>query len=230
MATQAIRTTPPQSGHPAEPQVLRYRVGPRIIHAVLASSFVALLLTGLVLLWGPLSSLAAGGASRLIHRIGAIAFLAVPVLYLIFDRPAARELLWDSFRYDKDDIAWLKHMLRYYFGRASGMPPQGRLNAGQKLHHAAVVVMSAVVVVSGSVMWNAKGNLGANLLAGAAIIHDLSMLALTVLLIGHLYFTFVYDALPGMVTGYIPEEEARLEHPKWVEELHAEAEQHTQHQ
>lgn len=213
MATQAI--------HAAQPRkVLRYRVGPRIIHAVLASSFVALLLTGLFLLWGPLSSLASGGVSRLIHRIGAIAFISVPLLYLIFDRPAAKELLWDSFHYDKDDIAWLKQMARYYFGRAGGMPPQGRLNAGQKLHHAAIVIMSAVVVASGLVLWLGKGSLGPNLLAASAIVHDLSMLVLTVLLIGHLYFTFVYDALPGMVTGYIPEDEARLEHPKWVEELH----------
>jgi formate dehydrogenase subunit gamma len=56
-------------------------------------------------------------------------------------------------------------------------------------------------------------------LAGAAIVHDLSMVILTVLLVGHLYFTFVYDALSGITTGYIPEEAARLEHAKWVEAL-----------
>ena len=55
--------------------------------------------------------------------------------------------------------------------------------------------------------------------AVVAVIHDLSMLVLTLLLVGHLYFTFVYKALSGMTTGYVPEEEAMLEHPKWVEEL-----------
>jgi cytochrome b subunit of formate dehydrogenase len=45
------------------------------------------------------------------------------------------------------------------------------------------------------------------------------MLVLTILLAGHLYFTFVYDALDGMVKGYIPEEAARLEHARWVETL-----------
>ncbi len=219
MTTQQIRTAQPHGDVPSQRKVLRYRVGPRIIHAVLASSFVALLLTGLVLLWGPLSALAAGGSSRLIHRVGAVAFMTVPLLYLLFDRPAAKELLWDSFRYDKDDIAWLRHVIRYYFGRAEGMPPQGRLNAGQKLHHAAVVIVSALVVASGIVLWVGKGSLGASLLASTAIVHDLSMLVLTVLLIGHLYFTFVYDALPGMVTGYIPEDDARLEHAKWIDEI-----------
>jgi cytochrome b subunit of formate dehydrogenase len=60
------------------------------------------------------------------------------------------------------------------------------------------------------------------MLATVATVHVLSMLTLTVLLVGHLYFTFVYGALPGITTGYISEEAARLEHPKWVEEVLAE--------
>ena len=50
------------------------------------------------------------------------------------------------------------------------------------------------------------------------------MLALTLLLIGHLFFTFSYKALSGMTSGYVPELEARLEHSKWVEELEREEE------
>jgi formate dehydrogenase subunit gamma len=206
-----------------ERKVLRYRVGPRINHAVLAVSFIVLLLTGLVLLWAPLGSFAANGGSRLLHRVGAVLFMAVPVLYLILDRPAAKELLWDSFHYDKDDVAWFKHFFRYFFGHTTNMPPQGRLNAGQKLHHAAVVLVSAIIVASGLVLWFAKGSLDADGLAIAAMTHDAAMLILTVLLVGHLYFTYVYQALPGMTTGYVPEEEARLEHGKWVDELPAEA-------
>jgi formate dehydrogenase subunit gamma len=200
-------------------KLLRYRIGPRINHAILAGSFVILLLTGLILLWSPLAGLAAGGNSRLLHRIAAVFFMAVPVLYLLLDRPAAKELLWDSFHYDKDDLAWAKQAYRYFLGHAKDMPPQGRLNAGQKLHHAAVVVMSALIVASGLVLWFGKGTLGADGLAVTAMVHDVTMLILTVLLVGHLYFTFVYKALSGMTTGYVPEEEARLEHSKWVEEL-----------
>jgi formate dehydrogenase subunit gamma len=203
----------------SEQKLLRYRVGQRIVHAVLASSFLALLITGLFLLWSPLSIYAAGGTSRWIHRIGAIGFMAVPILYLLLDRRGAKELLIDSFSYDRDDWEWLKRMYRYFFGFAAEMPPQGRLNAGQKLHHAGVVIMSATVVVSGLALWIGKGNLGSSNLALAAIIHNLSMLALTVLLIGHLYFTFVYKALSSMTTGYVDAESAQLEHPKWVEEM-----------
>ncbi len=202
-----------------EEKVLRYRAGQRVVHATLAISFLMLLFTGLMILWPPLSGLAAGGTSGLIHRVGAVLFLAVPILYLIVDRRGAKELLVESFTYDKDDLAWFKHMGQYFLGHAVGMPPQGRLNAGQKLHHAGVVITSATVVISGFFMWFAKGSLGAGGLAMTATIHDLSMLALTVLLVGHLYFTFVYKALSSMTTGYVSKEDAEIEHRKWVEEI-----------
>ena len=211
--------------HDHDHELLRYRRNQRIVHAVLASSFLLLLLTGLLLVWGPLGPLAAGGTSRLIHRVAAVGFMAVPVLYLLTDRQGAKELLIDSFKYDRDDIEWIKHMYRYAMGHAAEMPPQGRLNAGQKLHHAAVVVVSAAIVVTGLAMWFFKSGLGASGLAWAAIIHDVAMLVLTLLLVGHLYFTFVYKALSGMTSGYVPELEARIEHSKWVDELEREAEE-----
>lgn len=214
-----MTTTSHVQEHHDEEKLLRYRVGQRIVHALLATSFLMLLFTGLMILWQPLTLWARDGTSGLIHRIGAILFISVPILYLIVDRRGAKELLVESFTYDKDDIEWFKHAGRYFIGRAVGMPPQGRLNAGQKLHHAGVVITSATVVFSGIFMWYAKGNLGAEGLALAAMIHDLSMLALTVLLAGHLYFTFVYKALSGMTTGYVSKEDAEIEHPKWVEEI-----------
>ncbi len=226
MTTGTFRGEPTANPHKTDPagerKLLRYRLGPRIIHAVLASSFLLLFISGFILLWPPLSWLAAGGTSRLLHRIAGVGFISVPFLFIIFDRAAARELLVESFQYDKDDIAWLKNMLGYYFGNAANMPPQGRLNAGQKLHHAAVVIMSAVVVASGLVLWFGKGSMGGVILGIVAGVHVFSMLVLSVLLVGHVYFTFVYSALPGMTTGYISEEAARREHPKWVEEILAE--------
>ena len=204
-----------------EHQVLRYQRAPRLVHALLASSFMLLLLSGFVLLWQPLGFLAAGGTSRWLHRVGAVGFMAVPFAYLASDRRGAKELIVDSFHFDKDDRAWLLHIGKYAFGRAAGMPPQGRLNAGQKLHHATVVLVSAIIVATGLVMWFLHPGLGSSTHALVAIIHDLAMLVLVLLLIGHLYFTYVYGALSGMTSGYIDEDEARLEHPKWVEELQA---------
>lgn len=208
-------------GH--EHEVLRYRKRPRIVHAILASSFLLLLLTGLPILWPALSGLAAGGFTRWLHRVAAVGFMSVPIVYLLADREGAKELMVDSFKYGKDDWQWLKRIWSYLFGHAANMPKQGRLNAGQKLHHAAVMLLSASIVVSGLAMWFFMPSLGATGQAWAAVIHDVSMLSLSLLLVGHLYFTFVYKALSGMTTGYVHEVDARLEHAKWVEELEQEA-------
>ncbi len=204
-------------------EVLRYRKRPRIVHAILASSFLILFLTGLVILWSPLSFLASGGTTRWLHRVAAIGFMSVPFVYLIADREGAKELMIDSFKYDRDDYRWVKRFWSYAFGHTANMPKQGRLNAGQKMHHALVMLLSASIVASGLVMWFFMPSLGPTGQAWAAIIHDLSMLALSLLLVGHLYFTFVYKALSGMTRGYIDVDDARLEHAKWVEELEQEA-------
>ena len=221
------RTHDTDHSHDHDHEYLRFRRNQRIVHAVLASSFLLLLLTGFFVLWGPLSPLATGGTAGLIHRIAAVGFMAVPIMYWFADRAGAKELLIESFKYDRDDIEWLKHMYRYAMGHATEMPPQGRLNAGQKLHHAAVVVVATVIVASGLALWLLKSDLGPSGLAWMAVIHDLCMLALTLLLVGHIFFTYVYKALSGMTTGYVPEVEARIEHSKWVDELEAAAETST---
>ncbi|MEN8041307.1 MAG: cytochrome b/b6 domain-containing protein [Actinomycetota bacterium] len=203
--------------------ILRYRRAQRVVHAVMASSFLILLITGLALVWSPLSWIAAGGWSRYLHRIAAVGFMSVPFLYLWMDRAGAREVLVESFIYDKDDVKWFTQMYRYALGRTAEMPPQGRLNAGQKLHHSAVIVFSAVIVLSGLVLWWLKSSLSTSMLSWTAIIHDLAMLALTLLLVGHVFFTFVYKAWSSMATGYVSKEDMEMEHSKWVEELEHEA-------
>lgn len=203
-------------------RLLRYRIGQRVVHALLASSFLVLLVTGLALIVPFMQPLAEGGTSRLLHRIAAVLFMAVPVVYLVVDWRGALELVKESFTYDRDDLEWAKYSYRYLFGRAVNMPPQGRLNAGQKVHHAGVIIFSALVVVSGLALWLGKGILGPAGLSVSALLHDVSMFALTILLVGHLYFTFVYKALSSMTTGYVPAMEAEIEHPKWVEELRGE--------
>ncbi len=205
--------------HDPRKEILRYRRAQRIVHAVMASSFLILLITGLALVWSPLAFIAAGGWSRYLHRIAAVGFISVPFLYVIADSQGAKEVLVDSFKYDRDDVSWFKHMYRYALGRTKDMPPQGRLNAGQKLHHGAVIVFSAVIVVSGLILWWLKSNLDPTTLSMTAIVHDLAMLALTLLLVGHVFFTYVYKAWSSMATGYVPKTEMVLEHPKWVEEI-----------
>lgn len=200
-------------------RVLRYRPAQRFVHWMGATGFILLLLTGIVLLWPPLSSLAAGGVTRMLHRIGIVLYVLWPVLYAILDPKGLRETIKESVTFTHDDVLWFKHVVKYFLGDTRNLPPQGRVNAGQKLHHIGVAVLSIFVAMSGVVLLLGPERLGATGLATAAMVHDLSMLALTVLLVGHLYFTFVYKGLSAMTTGYVSEEYARVEHPKWLATL-----------
>ena len=199
--------------------VRRYLPMQRLVHWIGVPTFLVLLFSGVALLFPPLAFLAAGGTSRLIHEIASFVLATLPVVYIVLNPRAAKELLKESFTYTRDDIEWFKRMPAYFFGRTKGLPPQGRINAGQKIHHAATFIMFITIGASGFVLMFGKGQLGPDGLGIVAMIHDLSMLGLTVLMIGHLYFTLVYDALSSMLTGFVTEEYAKMEHPKWLEEL-----------
>lgn len=199
--------------------VQRYLPAQRLIHWIGVLSFLVLLSSGFVLLFRPLAFLAAGGLSRWLHRIASAPFVTLPILYAILLPRQAKELVSESLAYGRDDWKWLARMPAYLLGRARGLPPQGRLNAGQKLHHAGTFVMFVTVSASGFALWLGKGHLGPSGLAAAAIAHDLSMLGLSVLMIGHVYFTFLYDALSAMRSGYVTEDYARMEHLRWYEAL-----------
>lgn len=199
--------------------IMRYAPSQRLVHWLGATGFLLLLCSGVALVWPPLSFLAYGGTSRLIHQVGAVLFILWPILYAVLNPRGLLEVAKESFTYGRADWEWLKRMPGYFLGRAHQMPKQGRINAGQKLHHAATAIFAASVACSGLVLWFGKGQLGGDGLAVVAMVHDLSMLTLTVLFIGHVYFTFVYDALPSMLTGYVTEEYVRMEHAAWLEKL-----------
>lgn len=201
--------------------VRRYLPTQRWVHWVGVATFLALLLSGIALLVPAFAFLAANGWTRFIHRVAIAPFILLPLIYALLNPKEALDLIRESFTYTRDDLEWFKHMPAYFMGHTKGLPPQGRINAGQKLHHASTFLMFIAVSVSGFVLLLDKSNLGQNGLALVAMVHDLSMLGLTVMMIGHLYFTFLYDALNAMRTGFVTEEYARMEHSKWLEELPA---------
>lgn len=201
--------------------VARFSREQRIAHWVFTAAFFALTITGLFLVIPALGGLAAGGISRLVHRIAAVLFLLVPLYYAVADGRGLTRLIRDSFTYDKDDLRWLARFPRYVLGRAKEMPPQGRINAGEKIHHALIIVLYFVISLSGLLLWVGKELLSVSLFTWALIAHDLAMFAMLLLTLGHLYFVGVYGALGGMVTGYVTRAYARLEHAKWLADLDA---------
>lgn len=200
-------------------EIPRYSWAQRLVHWLLTLAFLALAVTGLLLVVRPAAGLAAGGISRAVHRVFAVLWLALPFLYAALDRQGLRRLLRDSFRLDRDDLRWLAQMPRYFLGRAHNLPPQGRINAGEKVHHALIIAGYVTISASGLLMWLGKQLLGAGAFVAALWVHDISAFLLVILTIGHVYFVFVYGALCAMTTGCVSRRYAELEHPKWLAEL-----------
>jgi formate dehydrogenase subunit gamma len=199
--------------------VRRYLPVQRFLHWMGVFGFLLLLVTGSVLVWPRQVPVGMCCALRQLHRLGAILYALWPILYAVLHRHGLREFLKESFTFTRDDLAWFKHIIPYFFGRTRGLPPQGRVNAGQKLQHIGVIVLSLAMGASGVVLLLGAGRLGPNALAITATIHDLGMLGLAVLMVGHVYFTLLYGGLDAMLKGYVSVEYARMEHPKWLASL-----------
>ncbi len=201
-----------------ETLVPRYRLTQRIWHWLFTLAFLVLLFSGLALFIPAVSVWTASETGRLVHRIAAVVLIVTPILYAITDWDGFSQLIHDSFSYDSDDIAWFKYFIPYVFGKAKNLPPQGRINAGEKIHHASIIVGIVVVAASGLVLWLWKGISPSGYMI-MLIIHDIAMFVLAILTIGHIFFVFVYGALSGMWNGYVTETYAKLEHPKWLAQM-----------
>lgn len=201
-----------------ETLVPRYRLIQRIWHWLFTIAFFVLLFSGLALFIPAVSVWTASEMGRLVHRIAAVTLMVTPILYALTDWAGFSQLLHDSFSYDKDDIAWFKHFIPYVFGKAKDLPPQGRINAGEKIHHATVIVSIVVVAITGLILWFLKSIPPSGYML-TLIIHDIAMFVLAILTIGHVFFVFVYGALSGMWNGYVTETYAKLEHPKWLSQM-----------
>jgi formate dehydrogenase subunit gamma len=198
----------------------RYRLMQRISHWAFTASFGVLLLSGLALFVPEVSYWAASNAGRFIHRGAAVVFALTPLFYFLTDRQGFLQLVSESFSYSADDLAWFKHFVPYAFGKAANLPPQGRINAGEKLHHAAIILGFVLISVSGMVLW-IWADIPAEARLTVLMAHDLAMLGMAVLTVGHVFFVFVYGAFSGMWNGHVTEAYARMEHPKWLAKMRA---------
>jgi len=196
----------------------------RLIHWLNAFCFLGLLITALALLgiknyeinfWGyfyPLNAILGGTHNiRWVHRWLGLTFFSTTLAMII---------IWvrDAIRFFPEDWQWLKQTMV----RKNPEPPQGKLNAGQKLFFFGIVILSLSATLSGlyiwfpwfdifrpQVNWLWQGNL-----------HDYLIIPFLILFLPHLYLALI--AYPwtfiGMITGYIPREYAEKRHQKWYQE------------
>ena len=205
-------------------EVERYRKPTRVLHWVHLVAFVVLFLTGLVLFLPPLAILAQDSWTRIIHRIAAMVFVVMPLIYIPFNWKATLRGIKDAFTWGKEDIGWLKAAPRYYFlSDEKAMPPQPHMNSGQKMWWLMVIVFGLIFVITGIIMWAFKMVVPAALLQWMVFIHDISFIVTGIMFLVHIYLGVLHplmtEAWSAITGGKITVEYAKKHHSKWYEEV-----------
>jgi formate dehydrogenase subunit gamma len=140
------------------------------------------------------------------------------VLIVLGDRRSLGRTLKEADRFDGDDLEWLRGGPRRVLVR-SDEPPQGRLNAGQKLNTAITLGLMVVLALTGFLLWEGERDT-AYRFAGTVLIHDIASLLIVALVCGHLYLALLHPAtrhaLRGITTGEVDRSWAEQHHAKWA--------------
>jgi formate dehydrogenase subunit gamma len=200
----------------------RYDGIERSLHWAHTLAFFPLTITGMVLfipLLAPMAQGEAGQFIRLLHRICAVFFTAVPIIYALF-RPRRLLNTLRDLRFSRYDIEWFKAAIPYYLlGQHRQMPPQGRFNTGEKLNVVVLVTGTVLFAITGFVMWFGKGLVPPELFRAMVIVHDLTMIVTVNMFIVHFYLAvahpLMWQSMVSMRFGLVSESYAREHHSAW---------------
>lgn len=196
---------------PSRPRrlVARFDATERWVHWVHAVGFTGMFASGLVLYLPSLSASIGRPAAKAVHLGVALGWMTVlAIVALAGDREAIRRTRQDLESFTPDDGRWLK-------GKKA---PQGRFNAGQKVHAVVQSAMAVLFVGSGVVLWLGERNTAFRL-PGTVGLHDTAMFVSGVLVVGHLFLALVWPAtrpaLRGIVRGTVRADWAARHHAAW---------------
>jgi formate dehydrogenase subunit gamma len=201
----------------------KYTTVERFLHWLHTFTFLPLALTGLVLYAPWLGSLAQGPAGmtmRLIHRIAAVLFGGVPILYLILQPRRVMLHVREFLSFSRYDLLWLKAAPSYYLlGRHTEMPPQPRFNTGERLNALVMVVGTLTFGLTGLPMWFGRSSLPMELYQALVFIHDVVFIITMLMFVVHFYLAVIHplmwQSLVSMRFGSVSESYAREHHAMW---------------
>jgi cytochrome b subunit of formate dehydrogenase len=240
-ARKLLRKLALQKGEIPEPPVahrlyLRMTVHERLQHAVLAISFILLVITGFMLrypeAWWVVAirdvSSRAFVARGLIHRLAGVVLIAAGLWhagYLIFT-PAGRRLFRDLLPAWRDLTDPWK-VLRYNLGFAPEKPRFGRFSYIEKTEYWALIWGTVLMGATGVILWFENTSIGLFTKLGFDISRTVhfyeAILATLAILVWHFYFVIfnpdIYPMNLAWFTGRVSEREMLDEHPLELERL-----------
>jgi formate dehydrogenase subunit gamma len=206
----------PSSDDPAV--VPRYSHAERLTHWAVAVAYVALFLSGLALFHPFFYWLAAvfggGPLMRVIHPFLGVAFAILFYAYAL--RLVRDNLLVPS------DRRWLRGMFGYMNKRGEEVPVEGKYNAGQKLMYWSMVVVIALLLASGLLIWRPYIAPGVPATAKqlASVVHAVMAFVMFVGIGIHIYAAYwTKGSMRAMTRGTVSRAWARFHHPGWYAKM-----------
>lgn len=147
----------------------------RLFHWAIALVFLVMVMTGLTLLVPAFSGLAAGGWTRLVHKIAAVLLVGTPLLYAFTNRSAAG-------RWFRDAAVWHK----------AQSEERRIVHIWRRWHQLFLSAGFALFVATGSIQWFLKGIVSSSIFNVSVQVHDIVFFASVLILIYHAYFEFVW--------------------------------------
>lgn len=214
-------------------QYPRFRLGARIEHAILLVSFTILGVTGLpqkyaALEWARTMIDWMGGIEtvRIIHRYSAF-ILVVGSVYHLFTSAYRFFVKHERMAMVpiKKDVQDLWDTIRYNLGLISRPPKMLKFNFGEKFEYWAVVWGTAVMIITGFILWNPIAATyilpGQTIPAAKAAHGGEALLAILAIIIWHLYNVLIKHRNFSMFTGTLPHHQMEEEHALELERLEA---------
>jgi formate dehydrogenase subunit gamma len=195
-------------------ELLRHPVYTRVLHWLVAISFVLSLLSGFAIyspwLFRFLTPIFGGGPmTRLLHPWFGLAF---DVFFFFQFLNWLTPMLWTD-----GDSRWLKRLKQYTTHEAKLEPAEvGFFNGGQKLYFWAIALSGVLFLITGLLLW--FDHLTPRwLVAVSYVIHDLAALLMLAGFIIHIYEGTAHQAgtFRSMIDGTVTEKWAWTHHPAW---------------
>src|SRR6185437_16755604 len=162
-----------------------------------------------------LSNLFGGGPwTRILHP-----FLGL-VMLLLFLALSAR--VWDENRFAAGDWQWLRQWRDVVNNREERLPEVGRYNGGQKLVFFVQVLLLALLLISGIVIWRPyfASNFSIPVIRLAALVHAICAFVLIIAIIIHVYAgIWVRGSVRAMTRGLVSPGWAWKHHRAWFREV-----------
>jgi formate dehydrogenase subunit gamma len=201
--------------------VRRFRKSTLVLHWVHTAVFIALAVTGSIIL-----SQGSGYSNIylavILHRAMAGFFIVMPIVIYFLEPLSTAGFIRETFAWSREDLRWVLSAPNYYFGGPEEkMPPQAHINAGQKLWQVVIIITGLLLTVTGIALWGFRFSLPVTVHQWLLFAHTIAFIIVFLVCLLHIYLAVLHprfrESFRSMLDGRISPSYARTHYRKWFD-------------